>query len=111
MDRMEREKATVAAMIGLFCRARHGTSAALCPECAGLLRYASARLDRCPFGADKPPCSKCPDHCYAPTRQERMREVMRFAGPRMPLRHPVLAAAHLLDNRRRPPGVSEPRKR
>jgi hypothetical protein len=29
-----------------------------------------------------------------------MREVMRYAGPRMLWRHPLLAVAHLIDGRR-----------
>jgi hypothetical protein len=32
-----------------------------------------------------------------------MREVMRFAGPRMLARHPWLAIMHLIDDRRPPP--------
>jgi len=48
-------------------------------------------MSRCPFGPDKPTCAKCPIHCYKPQVRERVREVMRFAGPRMLLRHPVLA--------------------
>ncbi|NIP33651.1 MAG: hypothetical protein GWN18_01835, partial [Thermoplasmata archaeon] len=35
--------------------------------------------------------------------RERVREVMRYSGPRMLLRHPYLAIAHLRDGRRRPP--------
>lgn len=102
MNRMEREKKTVAAMVRLYCRARHGTRGGPCAGCADLLRYAFARLDACPFGATKPACSRCPTHCYAPRRRELIREVMRFAGPRMLPRHPVLAVTHLLDGRRRP---------
>jgi len=30
-------------------------------------------------------------------------QVMRYAGPRMLLRHPLLAVRHLLDERRKPP--------
>jgi hypothetical protein len=35
--------------------------------------------------------------------RERIRTVMRYAGPRMALRHPLLALAHLLDSLRKPP--------
>ena len=34
--------------------------------------------------------------------RERVREVMRYSGPRMLWRHPVLAAAHLMDGRKTP---------
>ena len=46
------------------------------------------------FGPDKPVCSKCPVHCYRPELRERIRGVMRYAGPRMLYRHPVLALRH-----------------
>jgi hypothetical protein len=35
--------------------------------------------------------------------RERARETMRTAGPRMPLRHPLLAAWHFLDGLRKEP--------
>ena len=34
-----------------------------------------------------------------------MREVMRFAGPRMVWRHPYLAIRHLLDERKKIPDL------
>ena len=55
----------------------------LCPECAALLDYALRRLDSCRFGNDKPSCRKCPVHCYRADMRERIRTVMRWAGPRM----------------------------
>jgi hypothetical protein len=71
--------------------------------------YADARLARCPFGAEKPTCATCPIHCYRPTMRERMREVMRVSGPRMPVRHPILAIRHVLDGRR--PAAALPARR
>lgn len=100
-DRIQREKQTVAAMIGVYCRARHG--GALCATCRELLEYALARLDRCPFAAQKPTCAACPIHCYKPAMREQVQQVMRFAGPRMIYRHPWLALRHLLDSWRAPP--------
>jgi len=37
-----------------------------------------------------------------------MREVMRFAGPRMMWRHPYLAIRHLLDERKKAPELPKP---
>jgi hypothetical protein len=34
--------------------------------------------------------------------REKIRDVMRYAGPRMLLTHPVMAIAHLLDGLRKP---------
>ena len=101
--RIVREKKTVAAMMQVFCKAHHRSEQRLCQECADLLAYAECRLDRCPFAADKPTCAECPIHCYKPAMRDRIRAVMRFAGPRMMLRRPVLAIRHLLDQRKRRP--------
>ena len=107
--RLAREEKTIAAMIAMFCRDHHGTvgqpdvAGGLCEECAALLEYARRRLDRCPFGVDKPTCAKCTTHCYKPAMREQARTVMRYAGPRMLKEHPLLAAAHLTDGRRKTP--------
>ena len=104
------EKKTVAAMIRIYCADHHaaeraesgtGRSADLCASCERLLAYSHARLDRCPYGGDKPSCRECPVHCYRPAEKEAMREVMRTAGPRMLFRHPWLAIAHLWKERGR----------
>jgi hypothetical protein len=105
--RLERERRTLRAMLALFCRDRHDVGASPCPDCRKILDYALARLDRCPFGDRKPTCSRCPVHCYRPAMRERIRAIMRYAGPRMIVRHPLLALAHLSDARRRPPWNDE----
>ena len=81
---------------------RRGGAGRSCPACAELRAYAEQRLLRCPFGDDKPTCNNCQVHCYRPEMRERVREVMIFAGPRMLLRHPVLALLHLVVDERRP---------
>jgi hypothetical protein len=89
------EKKTIRAMIGIYCKSQHGGSG-LCSDCRDLEKYALQRIDRCVFGADKPACKQCPVHCYKPSRREEIREVMRFSGPRMIYRHPVLSVHHLI---------------
>ena len=100
--RRAREKRTVETMVIMYCR-RHHDGAPPCPECTALLDYANRRLERCLFGDAKPTCANCVVHCYRADMRERMREVMRWAGPRMLLRHPVLGIRHLLDGRRPSP--------
>ena len=109
--RLAREEKTIAAMIALYCRDHHadavrsGSGAAdggLCPECAELLAYARLRLEKCRYGADKPTCANCTTHCYRPAMRERVREVMRYSGPRMLTRHPVLVVSHLVDGHTTP---------
>ena len=89
-----REKRTLRAMLDIYCHDCHGTAGQLCAACAALEVYATRRLDRCPFGADKPTCAKCPIHCYQPAMREKIQMVMRYAGPRMLWRHPLLALFH-----------------
>lgn len=93
------EKKTVSAMLRIYCAAHHGAGDPICPTCAALQRYSHARLDGCPYGADKPACIACPIHCYRPAERDAMRQVMRFAGPKMIWRHPWLAVAHLWKER------------
>ncbi|MCP4899505.1 MAG: nitrous oxide-stimulated promoter family protein [bacterium] len=98
--RLRRERKTVKAMLAMYCKEHHGKGKELCDECQELDEYADYRLDRCPFEVNKPTCVNCPVHCYKPEPREQMRVVMRFAGPRMLWRHPILAIWHLLDGRR-----------
>jgi hypothetical protein len=93
------EKKTVAAMVRIYCAGHHDAAGVPCATCAALQRYSHARLDACPYGVDKPTCRECPIHCYRPPEREAMREVMRFAGPRMMLRHPWLSVVHLWKER------------
>lgn len=90
-------------MIAMYCRDHHGRGGTLCAKCAELDAYAQKRLAQCTFGAEKPVCAKCPVHCYKPQMRARITEVMRYAGPRMMKRHPVLGMAHLVERRREAP--------
>ena len=101
--RIRRERRTVAAMIRLYCRKKHGTRGALCDGCQAIHDHAMARLEHCPFQDGKSTCARCRVHCYRDPQRTRIREIMRFSGPRMLLRHPILAIGHLLDGRRPPP--------
>ena len=103
--RLAREWRTIAAMVGCYCRDHHAADQGLCPECQSLLDYAHVRLERCRFGLEKPVCVKCPVHCYQPARREQVRAVMRYAGPRMMWRHPILSLRHWFDGFRKAPAV------
>lgn len=101
MNRIEREKGVVALMISIYCRKHHRSGRGeLCGECRQLLEYAHRRLDYCPKGDRKTSCRKCEIHCYAPGYKERIREVMRYVGPRMLFIAPVSAIRHLISELR-----------
>jgi hypothetical protein len=105
--RLARELKTIVVMLGIYCRDHHDAAsrgdASLCADCASLHDYARQRLAGCTYGAEKPTCVNCQIHCYARRQREDMRTVMRYAGPRMLWRHPVLALAHVVDGRRPAP--------
>ena len=100
--RVAQEQRTVAKMIALYCQAQHHTQGSLCPDCAELSAYAQARIAHCAFLPEKPTCTKCPVHCYQPVMRAQIRQVMRFAGPRMLLHDPVAAFQHLAQTLRKP---------
>ena len=104
--RLARELATIRVMVGIHCHDLHGEDRDLCADCEQLMAYATRRLDRCVFGDDKPTCAKCKVHCYNAKMREGVRAVMRYAGPKMLLRHPVLAIAHIIDGQRPTPELT-----
>ena len=97
--RRARELETLGSMIRMYCD-HHHRGGRLCVECTELAKHACRRLERCVFGDVKPTCSNCVVHCYRADMRERVRDVMRWAGPRLLLRHPVLAIRHMIDGRR-----------
>lgn len=93
-----REREVVTQMIGVYCHGNHGTARGeLCEECAALSEYASARIEHCRLMATKTFCSQCKVHCYAPAQRQAIKDVMRYAGPRMLLHHPLMTIHHGLD--------------
>jgi predicted amidophosphoribosyltransferase len=97
------EKKTVETMINIYCLNHHGTHDKLCPECRALLDYSRKRLDRCPFQKNKTTCANCRIHCYKPDMGEKIKDVMRYTGPRMIHSHPVLAFFHFINGFKNPP--------
>ena len=100
---INQERATVLAMIQIYCRGQHD-SGDLCEDCSNLWKYASERLEKCPYGLEKPTCQSCPIHCYKAEMRRRIKDVMRYAGPRMIWHHPVMAIRHLIHNRKQAEG-------
>jgi hypothetical protein len=62
-----------------------------------LVAYAHQRLDRCPFQENNMTCANCPVHCYNPDMREKIKGIMRYAGPPMAYKHPLLAPFHFVD--------------
>ena len=96
------EYKTIQAMVNIYCRAhhQHAKNTIPCSECTQFLIYANEKLDRCPYGQNKPNCNKCPIHCYKKDRRQQAKKIMRYAGPRMLLWHPILLIKHLRAGKR-----------
>lgn len=85
-----KEKEVVSLMIHLYCKKHDDINE------QELLDYVMFKLDKCPNMAKKTFCSQCPIHCYSGKKQEEIKRVMRYSGPRMLLYHPLLAIKHAL---------------
>lgn len=78
---IDREFATLSKFVEIYCERHHDRrdGEKTCSECADLLDYAHARLEKCPY-EPKPKCKDCTTHCYRPKYREKVREVMKFSG-------------------------------
>ena len=97
MNRIEREKQTVQRMIELYCH-HHLKVETMPEEYQHLAEFACRCLDHCKYGENKTACKNCPTHCYASKEREQIREIMRWAGPRMILYSPKDAIVHTFYN-------------
>lgn len=102
-NRIERETKTIQIMVAIYCQHHHHLTVSDCDECSNLQQYALERLQNCPYEEGKTSCKKCPIHCYKPGMKDEVKRVMRFSGPRMTLRHPILTLFHFVDDRRSTP--------
>ena len=93
--RREMEKESLSTMIQIYCHGNHHTKKGeLCPQCKEFEAYAHQRTDKCPFMETKTFCSACKVHCYSKKWRPYVKEVMRYAGPRILFYHPILALLH-----------------
>lgn len=96
--RREREKRVVTEMITLYCQKHKHTKMGICKECQEIKDYAMMRSDKCPFMETKTFCSNCKVHCYSPEMRKKIKEIMKYSGPRMILRRPYLTMRHVVDS-------------
>lgn len=97
-----KERNIVLLMVQLYCKKKHAEntfekSDNLCLECKELLEYVFQRIDKCPFTETKTFCSVCKIHCYKQEMRKKIKNVMKFSGPRMLLRHPFIALNHMIE--------------
>ena len=92
---LKNEKKTVKAMIRIYCSAHHKTENRLCFECQNVYEYAEFRINKCNFKFQNLVCSECRVHCFNPEMREKIKQIMRYAGPGMIWKHPFLAVRYL----------------
>lgn len=98
---VEDEVRLVDSMIDLYTEAhrqRPPKSDEAAPNMEALKAYTHKRIEQCRYRGkrEKPFCNVCPVHCYKPEMRQQIRLVMRYSGPRMLFRHPVLSLQHLI---------------
>lgn len=113
VKKREKEIKIISLMVRIYCRGNKHTcyknglfsvfgeaETILCEECTKLLEYAIDRTKKCPFMETKTFCSNCKVHCYNKPEREKIKRVMRYAGPRLILYHPVLIIKHLFKSKK-----------
>ncbi len=95
--KLEREKVTIMKMVKIYCARFHKPEGELCANCQALAEYAMNCVTRCHYGEDKPVCGLCPTNCFFEDSYTRIAAIMRYAGPRMLYKHPLLACSHIYD--------------
>ncbi len=94
----EQEKKLIPKMVFIYCKGhKHDRGEnKLCPECQELLDYSLFRLDKCPFKKNKKFCSFCKIHCYKPDMKVKIKDVMKYSGPKLLFSHPIFSISHVV---------------
>lgn len=98
MDKVTKDRATMEAIGSIYCRGNHDGSSrgsdAMCPECRKVIEATLERAAACPYGHEGN-CEDCATHCQRGDAQREIKRIMRYAAPRMAVRHPLMTATYL----------------
>lgn len=94
----EQEKKLIPQMVKIYCKGHKHERGEdeLCPECRELLDYSLFRLDKCPFKKNKQFCSFCKIHCYKPDMKVKIKDIMKYSGPKLLFSHPIFSISHVV---------------
>lgn len=101
MTRKEKEYKIVETMIDMYCEDHNISERNLVNDPISLSMYVEHRIKHCIWGNEKTTCGQCTTHCYTPKMREAIKKVMKYSGPRMIYRHPLMALYHLYYSLRR----------
>lgn len=94
----EKDIKIVGMMINMYCHGKHHTAKnEMCEQCSNLYNFVKLKRENCPYGDSKDYCSQCKIHCYQSDSimRQQIKDVMRYAAPRMMFTHPILSFSHL----------------
>ena len=96
--RADKDRKTLEAIGQIYCSAHHKDTpkdqAGLCETCRETVDRTLERTVSCPYGHESN-CQDCDIHCQRGEAQARIREMMAYAAPRMPVRHPLMTLEYL----------------
>lgn len=96
------DRDTLLGLFKIYCAHEHADKAegiendSLCPSCRVSLDYSLERTLTCKLKGSGQLCSSCPVHCFEPDQRENIRKIMRFSGPRLIWKSPLLAIRYVL---------------
>lgn len=96
MNHKEMDILTLRNLFGIYCRKNHAPEkGVLCSSCQSELKYAVHKTKICTEKDMGKTCSECRVHCFEPEHREKIREIMRFSGPRLMWSHPLLSMRYV----------------
>ncbi len=98
MSSTEKDRRTLQAIGRIYCQGNHAERgkdvAGMCSECGAAIEQTLARAEACPHGHEGN-CQDCATPCQRGEAQERIKAIMRYAAPRMLVRHPLMTLEYL----------------
>lgn len=98
MGNVSKDRLTLEAIGGIYCRGNHAgvpkDEAGMCPECRAAIERTLECAVACPHGHEGN-CQDCDIRCQRGEAQQRIKEIMRYAAPRMAFLHPLMTFDYL----------------
>lgn len=100
--RIQEEKDLIETMISIYCKGKghkRKENQELCESCNELKIFAFLQINKCVKldTNQKAICGLCKYKCYSRNKEMelKMKEVMKYSGPRMIFKHPIKTIKHV----------------
>ena len=97
VDKIDKDRRVLEAMGSIYCQGNHSDAqkdeGGMCPEVPHDHRADAFRAASCPYGHEGN-CQDC-KHTVSAAMLTRIRAIMRYAAPRMMVRHPIMVLEYL----------------